>query len=424
MYHIPSIKNHCNQLLFITTVSISLLCASSAEHETPTMEHERSVQKKPLTVLVYVAGDNSLSDYAYVNLKQATKIGSNDNLNILFYFNVKTATQPKVTKKLYITPGGYEQDGNDEVRDSGSEKTVIEACKWALMNYPSDQFVLIFWNHGSGAINRTFLSEKSVCFDDTTGNNLTDAKMVTALKYVVNVLRKGKKIDVIAFDACLEAGIEIFDTLTPYSNYVVASEQTIPEEGYHYSLIFQEVAKRPVTSEQYAKYLVLAYNTAYLHSNEDYTLSAITTQTIPFLSANIGNVARLLDYLLYSEDKEATATLIKKSSTSNAITRFDEPTYVDLYEWYENMIHNIPPMVFTKKGAAERLLDMLKTGLSLIKKTVIANTRSSSLKNAQGISIYLPEPGVTIDPGYTNTIWAQKNDWSLMIRHYLQIVNK
>lgn len=374
--------------------------------------------KKPLTILVYVAADNSLNAFADYNLKQAMAVGSTDKLNILFYVNVKTDTQPKVTRKLFVHKGGVTQDGPDTVRDSGSEKTLIEACTWALTSYPSDQFALILWDHGSGAINIPS-AHRSVCFDDTTGNNLTDEKMVIALKYIVNVLRNGKKIDVIAFDACLEAGIEVLDTLVPYADYVVASEETIADTGYNYDYAFRAPALSKLNSEQLAIQFVKAYKANYIKSKNGYTLSASKMSNVTNLSKNIDQVAMLLQYHLQGPDAPVMYDILVTNIAPGTTVCFYEPAYLDLYDLYQNLIISLQKKVFVKIGAQQRLIDALKNGLSLIKKVVIANVTSDALIEAQGISIYFPQPNSNIDPGYMNTIWAKKSLWYQFLQTYV-----
>ncbi len=389
------------------------------QHELDKKTSCPTVAKKPATVLVYMAADNSLNDFAFYNLQQAIDIGSNERINILVYLNIKTPELPKVTRKLYIQKGNVVQEGDDMVRDSGDEKTLIEACEWALTHYPSDQFTLILWNHGSGAINREFTPIRSVCYDDTTGNSITDAKMASALSYVVTSLRNGKKIDIVAFDACLEAGAEVLDTIAPYAQYAVASEQTIPGTGYNYTYLFKPFETGILTAEQFAKHMVAAYAKQYSKSVESFTLAAHDLNQMANLSNNIEQVGRLLNYHLQGPDALTMRTIIKTSSTPGNVQNFDEPTYIDLMGFYQNLANLISNAHFVRSSAQGRLLDLLHTGMDSIKKIVIANTTSKNLLKANGISIYLPQYGQTVEPGYANTLWAKKGSWLAFLRRYL-----
>ncbi|HEY5912376.1 MAG TPA: clostripain-related cysteine peptidase, partial [Verrucomicrobiae bacterium] len=48
-----------------------------------------------------------------------------------------------------------------------------------------------------------------------------------------------------SFDACLMGQIEVFGTLYPYSNYMVAPEEVIPAYGWSYAAWLGQLAQNP-----------------------------------------------------------------------------------------------------------------------------------------------------------------------------------
>src|SRR5690242_4728448 len=110
---------------------------------------------KPWTVLVYMAAANDLNPYASLDLQEMMKVGSNDNVNILVYLTLHQDGQEKITQQLYVNNGSMTPVAPDSVRDSGSVETLKDALEWAFVNYPSDHTAVIFWDHGSGDLNRS-----------------------------------------------------------------------------------------------------------------------------------------------------------------------------------------------------------------------------------------------------------------------------
>ena len=53
------------------------------------------------------------------------------------------------------------------------------------------------------------------------------------------------KFELITFDACLMGQIEVFGSLYPYSNYMVASEEVIPGYGLSYAAWLGQLAQNP-----------------------------------------------------------------------------------------------------------------------------------------------------------------------------------
>lgn len=50
------------------------------------------------------------------------------------------------------------------------------------------------------------------------------------------------KFELLGFDACFMGQIEVYGSLYPYSNYMVASEEVIPAYGWSYAAWLGELA--------------------------------------------------------------------------------------------------------------------------------------------------------------------------------------
>ena len=79
---------------------------------------------------------------------------------------------------------------------------------------------LLFWNHGGG-------------YSGFGLNELTQ-KMLSLNDLQTGLSAAQVRYDLIAFDACLMASLEVADALSPYSTYLLASEENAPGCGYNY----------------------------------------------------------------------------------------------------------------------------------------------------------------------------------------------
>ena len=217
------------------------------------------------TFLIYGAADNNLRDYISRNIKQASIIGSNQYVNILFHVDTRPMGNKKVTRRYLIEKNNPVQINipNEKTpMDSGDAQTLISACRWAIQDYPADNYALIFWDHGTGIIdpygkrhfntNALFhfnavqnaweldrsidfidlieaLADKGICFDDSTGNYLTNQKLEAALQEVTTRYLGGKKFAIIAFDACLMSMLEIAEITKRYADIQISSQEVEPE---------------------------------------------------------------------------------------------------------------------------------------------------------------------------------------------------
>src|SRR5579871_5047919 len=144
---------------------------------------------KPWTFLVYMAAANDLNEQALTDLKEMSKVGSNQNINVIAYITSQQKGQMKKTKKLYIEKGEMKQLGPDVMRDSGDISSLAEALQWACLDYPSEHIAVVLWGHGFGPLNRKQPFSKGICYDEDTSHYLTDKDCLHAFMWVKDTVR-------------------------------------------------------------------------------------------------------------------------------------------------------------------------------------------------------------------------------------------
>jgi hypothetical protein len=411
------------------------------------------------TIMIYMAADNDLRPFAARNIQQMSNIGSNQNITIVVHLDIRISGNKKITRRyliekdqvLHIDP----YNPLTQQMDSGNPATLISFCEWAIKNYVADEYDLILWNHGTGilepphgkivnpmdlfvfnpathrldldrsigfmdAINHLQPSQRGVCWDDTTGNYLSNRKMEIALQTICQNYLGGKKFGIIGFDACLMSMIEVSSFIKKYAHVMVSSEEVELGMGWKYDEVLFPFIKDKLNTFTFARHIVAAYDRTYQSITNDYTLSAINLDSIQLLEQNIDQVSRILIEGL-DKQKNILVPIIKESRNKLLCTHFDEPTYIDLHHFYKNLSNNI------KRAAADstqlnpliknNLLLKLDEGTQLIEQLVIANTAGKNLKNAQGIAIYFPERG--IHNSYQEAAFLTSNSWGILLTRYI-----
>ncbi|HSC25064.1 MAG TPA: clostripain-related cysteine peptidase [Candidatus Babeliales bacterium] len=377
-----------------------------------------AVIKKPWTFLVYMAAANNLNSFAPLDLQEMMQAGSNANVNVIVYLTLQEDGQSKVTKKLYVEKGALIQIGENMVRDSGSVATLEEALQWACVDYPSDHIATVLWNHGSGPLNRSeiVMDPRGVCYDDDTNHYLTDRDCLQAFSWARDNLRSGKKFDIIAFDACLLASLEMAYTLSSCADYLVASEETIPGDGYQYAYILNKFSQQTFDSLSFAKLMITAYNQEYVGTT-DYTLSITDLNAVNLLVNNCNNVAQILKTQLMGINKIAVNDTIKKCIKYGICPSFDQGIYIDLCQFYKNLLKNISGLKLSKI-INKQCEDLLKEGINLFSLIIKANVTSANYKQAGGLSIYFPR--YSIDFSYYGLYWTEHNrNWLNFLEAFL-----
>lgn len=430
-----------------------------------TKRSQEPQKRKPWTFVVYMAADNDMHNFASLNIRQMAHAGSNEQVNLLVHLNIKLSGNKKITRHYYIEHEqvvcvNY-QENSPPGMDTGNPKTLYSCCKWAIEDYPADNYAIIIWNHGSGCLepatgNRVvepaelFNTQRSeeqfslrspfrcpstqwydqkeeavrgVCWDSSTGNYLTNKDLSATLKRVQNELLGGKKINLLGFDVCLMAMVEIACEVREHANLMIASEDNIWGPGWNYARILKPFTQNAIPkAEELAKTIVYEYAATYGPITQEYCLSAIKLDQFETLEHNISQVATLLLDIGEQSTHNSVFNALKASVNKMVCTHFDTPSFIDLHHFYQNLSTNLGRIQLSPTSEAYGLLTQLKRALSegtqLISQLVIANTAGRSLSKAKGISIYFPTH--TLHPGYDRSRFAKTNNWMNLLRYYLR----
>ncbi len=147
--------NHYRYWSSLLIVALAHSIYARAEQNIQVSQREK-YPKAHTTFIVYMAADNDLRSFAARNIKQMAAIGSNKHLHIAVHLDIRITGKKKITRRYYIEQDKIlhlnVNDPHTQKMDSGRPDTLISACKWAIDQFPADEYVLIFWNHGTGIL--------------------------------------------------------------------------------------------------------------------------------------------------------------------------------------------------------------------------------------------------------------------------------
>jgi len=424
---------------------------------------DTTYSKKPVTVLVYGSARNDLMPFIDRNLTQLMQIGSNANITFLIHLDIFGPGRKKITRRFIVQKGSLLQVGDDMFMDSGDPATLIDACRWGFGNFPSETTVLILWNHGTGdlepfqgrainpselftynpnnrmiELNRKIefldyvttpqekLSLRGICFDEGTGHFITNSQVGKALEFIKNTVLKGNPIDILCTDACLMQGIGFAYSLKPYhkapvARYLIGSQEVVLATGYPYTHMFGKIAQQAMTPADFGTHTVQAFSNAYSRITNDYTQSAINLEKMDVIYEIVDNIAITLTNAMNNEQGASVRRLIQRCSSREQCTYFEEPTYKDLVHFCSNLIANISSARLINPLDTEmfkqHLTQQVNRLIQELQQVITANMVGGNLKQATGLSIYIPER--KIDPSYATTDFAKNSSWFTMIKTYL-----
>ena len=188
--------------------------------------------KDEVTIMVYMCGTDLESKYGMgtADLQEMLDADLGDNVNLIVYTggcnNWKNNVVSSSKNQIYQVKDGKLKAVDEDAGTVSmtNPDTLADFIKYCDKKFPANRNMLIFWDHGGGSISGYGYDEK---FARTGSMDL--AEINKALK------EADVTFDFIGFDACLMATLETALMLTPYADYMIASEETEPGVGWYYT---------------------------------------------------------------------------------------------------------------------------------------------------------------------------------------------
>jgi hypothetical protein len=302
--------------------------------------------KKDWTIMVYLAGDNNLSEdmiSALNGIRNAMDSpDSDDKINIVavydsgyptvttthYKFSQESSTKPLDASKIkYVHPRREFQDR----ADPPEKNYIIDFVRWAVTNFEAENYALILSGHSDGIIGRTLFKDE----------NPSEHLNLDLLTYILDRCKtrhmNGKKFALLGFDSCLMNMAEVGYQLRAYTDIIVASQGNVPTSGWSYEKIFKavntEIQKAgTLAAEKFATTIVrefYAYSNDYNIGGRSINISACDMSKIEDLSSAINELAKSFNGIIeapitYTNDQE------KETARMNAL----------LKEKIKHLIHN------------------------------------------------------------------------------------
>ena len=361
------------------------------------------------TIMVFGNGKNDLEPFLLKDLNEMEKIGSTDKVNVIVeagridgydesdgdWKGVRRFRMIKDTDTEHVSSPVLADLG--EV-DMGSYQSVIDFGNWAKKAYPAKHYMLVFWNHGAGwTKGGKPRITKGISYDEQSGNHINTPQMGQIMKAL-------GKTDVIGTDACLMQMAEVNFEFKDNVDYIVASEETEPGDGYTYDLFLGPVVARPTMSAmEVGKAAVNGYGNHYDSIDQGYTQSLVKASAmsqLPALTDAFGAA------VMAANEKE----LAKTSRDATVNYAYDENR--DLGDFVRRVVEGTKSQ--DVKTAGQALLTFISRDLVLLSRSRDAKasywSEAKEYTLSKGIAAYFPK--ANLGNGYTDLAWAKASKWS------------
>jgi hypothetical protein len=364
--------------------------------------------------MTYVVGAGNLSPAELISVKAMEAVGSSSNVNIVV--ELQTAVSP--VNPAIDTTFGTPKDHNAKrflitkdpsfssnvadfkgasttpptITSSMAPPAVVSSVpvdtttpgeigafvSWARKNYPAQHYALIVCDHGCQWL--------GFGMDDLYPDKVVSYSKLSSFFQAAYQANGNTKFDLVGFDACVMAGVEVDYLLQSYANVRVASEEeellsltnSTKGGGWNYTDFLQALVANPtMDAKTLATTIVTDTATLWQGYNPNFTLSAVDLTGV----AAVANA--LKSYVQHHSANVATelSTIgVARAATDDfqRPTPFDSGLFADLGGLVSSLSNQMP---------GDPDLSAVSAALSQV---VLANQHGSLRSGASGVSIFMP----------------------------------
>ncbi|MGJ8455000.1 clostripain-related cysteine peptidase [Pseudothermotoga sp. U03pept] len=285
------------------------------------VEETKQLQlKKPSWfIFLWICSDNNLDTYVQTDLQEIVKAA--DDVSVAILWDSREPSKDGLyiltdLRTIYkIEPSGEINSGDGDLLKSFTER---------FSSLDSDRKALIIWNHGLSWIDipPSDYSTKGISYDDQSKDFLTIDEIAKNVK---------GSWDVFGMDACLMGSVEVIYALKEIADFILASPNDIPADGFDYGFLADVSNKSPVDFSKAAidyyknYYYSKSYATSlavYETSRVDEAINSLNTFLSP-LPQDLPNLSSITTYSSYFHLYDLGQVLEKMQATET-LEKFNE----------------------------------------------------------------------------------------------------
>ncbi len=368
--------------------------------------------------MIYLAGDNNLTDECVHALTQMKQVESLDDISVVAQFDpkggrlrahryeIKPISKTRLLSDDYIEWGKnekkfYHKDYKDYAAErrrqsgradeeyletnTGSPVTLFNFVTWCIENRKADCYMLVLSGHGGG-------TEKGYLLRD---ENPSDALTIWEMQVALDAIKDahGVTIDVLGMDCCLMTMAEVSYQLRDRAKLLVGSEGYSPIAGWPLMQVLGRMrdVRTPIDEtdpvrhrEQEIRAVATGTVEEYVNYYLDYTIGGLSVEQACLDLRETDAVKSAIDELAKALRKELINEEFRKAIVYShwEAQSFNGEQFVDLYDFCQLLQQHYP-----HNGIGDACQAVLKTEEAFVPRSCYSGP---TYQYARGVSIYFP----------------------------------
>jgi hypothetical protein len=161
-----------------------------------------------------------------------------NNVNVVISTGGSARAGWKTVKRSLIRAGHQYVLEDLGKQNMANPQTLSDFVLWATSEFPAQHYALVLWDHGGGT---------QGIGQDTSQNQNAEMMSLNNLHDSYQTIRRGmdKPLDIVIYDACLMAAIEVVEITATVAEAMAASVELEPGHGIDYAHLLRNVSESP-----------------------------------------------------------------------------------------------------------------------------------------------------------------------------------
>lgn len=222
--------------LLLALLLVLPLAACGDDPDTPDRHLDIDVESGTWSIYWYLCGSDLETNYgcATQDLMELMEVTLPENVRVVIQTGGAKEWQNNVVNADILQRYVYDSTGLtlvDELPPAsmGDTATLTDFLRFCKTYYPAEHTAVLFWNHGGSSVNGAAFDERYYL------DSLTLDEMRTAFGRVWPGDENNPPLELVGFDTCLMATVDVVDTFVGTARYLVASEEVEPGNGWNYT---------------------------------------------------------------------------------------------------------------------------------------------------------------------------------------------
>jgi hypothetical protein len=348
------------------------------------------------TFMVFMNGDNNLESYLASELDQMEMVGSTSAVNIIVLFAKSSTNDARV---YYVAKGSLTTEADWGSTDMGNPQSLQRFIVYVAANFPAQHYALVLNDHGGGF--------QGVSQDFLYGYDLIS---MSGLKTALG--NGGIHFDLIAFDACLMAMVEVAYQIRGYGDYMTSSPEEELVGAWNYRGVLGDLVNDPqISGRELSMDVVQEYSQGQFSSWAPATQSAIDLSRVGDVVSAVNVFARVLtnDLSTYKNRIQVARNNVDSSEDH------DFAYYVDLYDFASLIQQDSSVPDVNLKSASVDVMNAVNNA-------VIVSWHGILHSHSHGLYIYFDKSALSyaaLTLSYRSLDFTSQSTWNGFLLAYL-----